>query len=102
MSKGHSSSTIHWELLELANNILIRCVSMLLEHRANVNVFDMKQRTPLLWAMETGQKQLFSLILDKKPTLEIVDSNGWNVGIYATRNGMLGDLLSTISVGKHT
>ena len=66
--------------------------NMLLKAGASVNAYDCEGRTPIMLAMDRGNRRLFSKIVEKKSNLDVLDKRGWNVVIYSIETQMLTDV----------
>lgn len=74
-------------------------IQWLTEQEININQQDLDGRTPLICAVETGNKEIVKLVLRKNPDLTIKDRNNMTVLCAATNTnsiGLVSYLLETV------
>ena len=73
---GRNYSPLH---AVLRNPRLHECVFLMIQLRAQLNVVDEDQRTPLMWAVHYGLNQEIDLMLKMGASIEGIDVHGKNI-----------------------
>jgi len=68
--------------------------NLLLKAEACVNAYDCLGVTPIMLAMKQHNRRLFTSLIEKRSELDVLDTKGRNVLIYAIDTNMLGDVLT--------
>ena len=64
----------------------IAAAKLLIKYGADINCHNKSKHTPLMWAIESGDKELFYMCLNNKADIYFEDKKGDNALIWAIRN----------------